>query len=176
MIAVRLVQFACLMALSACAGALPGGDWIYRQHIDAVTKKPAISGHHLLLPTRYKNDPDYIAATCSEDGFEFFIGTIGDWGEPTRKSSQNQRFELRVGETVFKGLYLAVPGGDMAFLVSSASNYAAVNPKTLVDAFSGAKSVAIRIADVRGRTYTVSSSMSGNSEGLRRVAAECGII
>lgn len=170
-----IVTASCL-ALAACAaGGGFGGDWIYNQSSDPITRKPSTLAMLMLYSSDFTNEPSYLAATCDENGFEFFIASEGFWGQYSTFFRRNQTFEMRVGDTVFSGRYLASNSGDSAYLISGKPKFKAVVASDLLAAFNGARSVAVRVSDYRGVSSTTSRSISGNAEGLLRVAADCGV-
>lgn len=129
----------------------------------------------MLYSSDFTDQPSYLAATFDENGFEFFIDSEGFWGQDSPFFRSNQTFEMRVGDTVFRGRYLAANSGDSAYLISGKPKFKAVAASDLLAAFSGARSVAVRVSVYRGVSSTTSRSISGNANGLFRVAADCGI-
>lgn len=172
----RLLLVSTLSLLTACvSGGGLGSDWLYRETSDPVSRNPSTFAMLTLPSEDFTNEPSYLAATCDQNGFEFFVASEGYWGESSPFFRKNQTFEMRVGDKIFQGHYLASVEGDSAYLVSNNPTFKAVDPQKLIDAFSGANSIAVRVADYRGSTSTVSRSVFGNSEGLVRVAADCGL-
>lgn len=82
---------------------------------------------------------------------------------------------MRVGDTIFKGRYLAAASGDSAYLISDKPKFKAVTASDLLAAFNGARSFPVRVSDYRGVSSTTLRAISGNADGLVKVAAECGI-
>ncbi|WP_406735901.1 hypothetical protein [Thioclava sp. GXIMD4215] len=152
-----------------------GSDWIYKADKDPISLKPNSFAMMLLNSDRFSDDPNYLAATCDEDGFEFFINSAGFWGQDTRAFRKNQVFEMRVGTRVFSGRYLPVSSGDAAYLISGKPRFSAVDRKQLFAAFSQPGQLAVRVSDYQGTPSTVTGAISGNSTGLLKVAADCGI-
>jgi len=52
--------------------------------------------------------------------------------------------------------------------------FESVTGSELLAAFNGGRSVAVRVSDYGGVSSTASHSISGNTEGVLRVAADCG--
>ncbi len=167
--------YACLCLAGCAAGGGPGGDWLYSQTADPITRKPITLAMLFLYSSDFTDQPSYVAASCDETGFEFFIGSRGFWGQDSQFFRKNQTFEMRVGDRIFKGRYLAAASGDSAYLISAKPKFKAVSPQDLLMAFNGADSIAVRVSDYRGVASTTSRAISGNSEGLAKVAADCGI-
>lgn len=172
----KLFYFIALACLPACTdtGGF-GSDWIYRASVDPISQKPTSFAMMLLPGDDFTDDPSYLTATCDENGFEFYIASEGYWGHGSHYFKDNQRFELRVGDRLFKGRYLPTAEGDSAYLISKKPKFSAVKAGELLNSFSAPTTVAVRVMDYRGTPNTVTRTISGKSENLLRVAQDCQI-
>jgi hypothetical protein len=127
----------------------------------------------MLESSNFTDQPSYIAASCTEEGFDFWIESEGYWGESSRYFRANQTFELRVGDKVFSGNYLPSNDGTSAYLISENPRFLAVEKEKLLQAFAGVSSVAVRVSDYRGVKSTATANLRGQNDNLLRVAADC---
>lgn len=68
-----VVATSCLTLAACAAGGGFGGDWLYSQSSDPITRKPSTLAMLMLYSSDFTDQPSYLAATCDENGFEFLL-------------------------------------------------------------------------------------------------------